>query len=154
MKFPLKDLRATRALAGRIAKALSGRELVLLTGELGSGKTTFVRYLASALGIPKGWVSSPSFTLVQCYPAGRGGFGLTHVDLYRLAGSEEIEGLGLEEILAGDDLVVVEWPEAGGNLWRRCGRPILTVRFSSRKDGTRQATADEEILQARGAPLS
>ena len=154
MNLPLKNLRATRALAVKIAKSLRGRELLLLSGELGSGKTTFVRYLASALGIPDGWVSSPSFTLIQCYPAGRGSFGMTHVDLYRLRGPEDIEGLGLDEILAGDDLVVVEWPEAGGDLWKRSGRPILSLRLTSMKDGTRRVRMDESASLAREVSLS
>jgi tRNA threonylcarbamoyladenosine biosynthesis protein TsaE len=142
MNLQLRSLRSTRALAGRIAKGLTGRELLLLSGELGSGKTTFVRYLASALGVPAGWVSSPSFTLVQCYPAGSSKLAVTHVDLYRLRGPEELEGLGLEEILVGDGLVVVEWPEAGGDLWARCSRPIISMNFSSMKDGTRRVRID------------
>ncbi|OYW01808.1 MAG: hypothetical protein B7X11_03890, partial [Acidobacteria bacterium 37-65-4] len=79
----LRDRRATRALALQVGRRLTGAELLLLTGELGAGKTTFVRYLTQALGLDPAWVSSPSFTLLQRYPPGPGGFGITHVDLYR-----------------------------------------------------------------------
>jgi tRNA threonylcarbamoyladenosine biosynthesis protein TsaE len=139
MTVPLPTLRATSALARRIARSLRGRDLLLLSGELGSGKTTLVRYLARALGIPPGWVSSPSFTLIQRYPAGKAGVGVTHVDLYRLGRQPEAEGLGLEEILAGDDLVVVEWPELGGALWAESGRPVWRVDL---RDGPRGREAD------------
>lgn len=139
MIIPLASLRATRALAARVARILTGRELVLLTGDLGAGKTTFVRHLAKALGVPDGWVSSPSFTLVQRYPGGRAGFGTTHVDLYRLGNSGDLEGLGLEEILASDDLVVVEWPALGEGLWAASGRPILRLALDFDERGNRRA---------------
>lgn len=131
MTQPLPTLRATASLARRIARSLRGRDLILLSGELGAGKTTFVRYLAQALGISGGWVSSPSFTLVQRYPAGRAGVAVTHVDLYRLANPTQVDGLGLDEVIAGDDLVVVEWPEAGEPLWSHGGRPIWRVDLRS-----------------------
>ena len=124
MTVALPTLRATASLARRIARSLRGRDVVLLSGELGAGKTTLVRYLAEALGIEPGWVSSPSFTLVQRYPPGRAGVAVTHVDLYRLRGAAGLEALGLEEVLAGDDLVVVEWPGAADALWGPSGRPI------------------------------
>jgi tRNA threonylcarbamoyladenosine biosynthesis protein TsaE len=139
MTVSLPTLRATAALARKIARSLRGRDLLLLSGELGAGKTTLVRYLAGALGIEPGWVSSPSFTLVQRYPAGEAGVGITHVDLYRLKGGSDLEGLGLEEILAGDDLVVVEWPELGGALWAESGRPVWRVDL---RDGPRGREAD------------
>ena len=150
MIVPLPTLRATGALARRIALSLRGRDLLLLSGELGSGKTTLVRYLTRALGIPPGWVSSPSFTLVQRYPAGRAGIAVTHVDLYRLGGASEAERLGLEEILAGEDLVVVEWPEAAGALWDQSGRPIWRLDL---RNGPRGREADlREPAAGSGAP--
>jgi len=139
MIVPLPTLRATRALAARLSKGLTGGELILLSGELGSGKTTFVRYLTETLGVPPGWVSSPSFTLIQRYPPGDTGFGVVHVDLYRLKGPAELEGLGLEEILDSKDLVVVEWPEAGEMLWASCRRPLTRIAFGSGPAGRREA---------------
>lgn len=136
-RIPLPGLRATRSLARRLARGLEGRELILLTGELGAGKTTFVRYLSEALGIDPAWVSSPSFTLVQRYPPGMRGFGVTHVDLYRLAGPGELEALGLDEVLASGDLVVVEWPEAGESLWAGAGRPVRRLAFGWEAGGGR-----------------
>ena len=139
----LRDRRATRALAAQLARRLTGAELLLLSGDLGSGKTTFVRYLAQALGFDPAWVSSPSFTLLQRYPPGPGGFGITHVDLYRLAPGDDVEPLGLEEALAGPDLVVVEWPEAGAALWADTDRPTWTVRFAVDESAQRLAWVRE-----------
>jgi tRNA threonylcarbamoyladenosine biosynthesis protein TsaE len=138
MLIPLPSLRSTRSLARRVARDLSGRELLLLSGELGAGKTTFVGLLARELGIEPGWVSSPSFTLVQRYPAGARGIGIVHVDLYRLRSAREMEGLGLEETLASSDLVVVEWPELGEELWASSGRPALRLAFGFDPEGRRQ----------------
>ncbi len=145
MNVPLTSLRSTRALASRLAKRLGGREVLLLSGDLGAGKTTFVGYLARALGVPDGWVSSPSFTLVQEYPAGEGGFGVTHVDLYRLGSAGDLEALGLEEILASEDLVIVEWPEAGEALWSRSDRPVLRMRFIYGPDVARGVELDFDL---------
>jgi tRNA threonylcarbamoyladenosine biosynthesis protein TsaE len=138
MLIPLPNLRATRSLAERLASELRGRGLLLLSGELGAGKTTFVRYLAGALGIDPAWVSSPSFPLVQRYPAGARGLAVTHVDLYRLRSSRELEGLGLEEILDADDLVVVEWPELGEALWKESGRAVRRLEFQTDERGARK----------------
>ena len=138
---PLPGLRATRILARRLARVLLGRDLILLAGELGTGKTTFTRYLAAALSIEPGWVSSPSFTLVQRYPAPEGRPALIHVDLYRLAGEGELPGLGLEEILESNDIVVVEWPRVGEALFARCGRPLWRLRFSE-SGGVRRVEVD------------
>jgi len=125
----LPTLAQTRALARRVARSLAGRDLLLLEGDLGAGKTTFTRFLAEALGIAPSWVSSPSFTLVQRYPQGKGGLAVTHVDLYRCSHPSDLESLGLEDSLASADLVVVEWPGAGETLWKSSGRPLWRLAF-------------------------
>ncbi|MCR4396391.1 MAG: tRNA (adenosine(37)-N6)-threonylcarbamoyltransferase complex ATPase subunit type 1 TsaE [Candidatus Saccharicenans sp.] len=95
-------------LAERLARQLAGNELILISGELGAGKTVLVKGLASGLGVvePEA-VCSPSFTLVNIY---RGQKDLIHVDLYRLENPEEIADLGLEDYL-GTGVVAVEWAE-------------------------------------------
>ena len=98
----------TAAVGRELASRLSAGSIVLLFGDLGAGKTAFVRGLAGGLGIPPDEVSSPTFTLMQEYRGGRAS--LFHVDLYRLDDPREIDDLGLDEIAAGG-VLAVEWAE-------------------------------------------
>jgi tRNA threonylcarbamoyladenosine biosynthesis protein TsaE len=111
----------TAAAGERLAQSLAPGHVVLLYGDLGAGKTAFVRGLARGLGADPEEVSSPTFTLVQEY-AGR--LTLFHVDLYRLE-EREVDDLGLEELVLGDGVVAIEWAER----WR--GRPddVIEVRI-------------------------
>ena len=98
----------TADVARELAAALKAGDVVLLSGNLGAGKTAFVRGLASGLGIDPEEVSSPTFTLVHEYRGGR--LTLYHADLYRL---ERIatEDLGLEEMGVADGVLAIEWPD-------------------------------------------
>jgi tRNA threonylcarbamoyladenosine biosynthesis protein TsaE len=87
---------------------LSAGDVLLLSGELGAGKTAFVRGLAEGLGIDPGEVSSPTFTLVHEYRGGR--LTLYHADLYRLE-QTVAEDLGLEEIGVRNGVLAIEWPD-------------------------------------------
>src|SRR5712691_7812506 len=98
----------TAAVGHELASTLAAGSVVLLYGDLGAGKTAFVRGLAEGLGIARDHVSSPTFTLIQEYRGGR--VPLLHVDLYRLNHPREIEDLGLEE-LGEDAVVAIEWAE-------------------------------------------
>jgi len=97
----------TVAIAQRIASRLTRGSVIFLLGELGAGKTAFVRGLAKGLGIDPDEVSSPTFTIVQEY---RGRMPLYHVDLYRLT-TEEADDLGLDQLGDGDGVIAVEWAE-------------------------------------------
>lgn len=95
--------------AGRdLALTLGRGSVVLLFGNLGAGKTAFVRGMAEGLGVDPEDVSSPTFTLLQEYRGGR--LPLFHADLYRLNDAREVEELGLEE-LAADGVLAIEWSE-------------------------------------------
>jgi tRNA threonylcarbamoyladenosine biosynthesis protein TsaE len=94
--------------AGReVGRQLRGGEVLLLFGELGAGKTAFVRGLAEGLGVDPADVSSPTFTIVQEY---RGRLRLQHADLYRLTPAE-VDDLGLDDLLDGNTVMAVEWAE-------------------------------------------
>jgi tRNA threonylcarbamoyladenosine biosynthesis protein TsaE len=98
----------TMAVASELASTLKAGDVVLLSGDLGTGKTTFVRGLASGLGIEPGEVSSPTFTIVHEYRGGR--LTLYHADLYRLDRTAT-EDIGLEEMGVRDGVLAIEWPD-------------------------------------------
>ena len=99
------------ALGERLARALPPRGVVLLTGNLGAGKTTLAKGIVSGLGAaPAEEVSSPTFTLIHEYGNGR----VYHVDLYRLEEPRELATLGLEELFERDAMVLIEWGERFG----------------------------------------
>jgi tRNA threonylcarbamoyladenosine biosynthesis protein TsaE len=98
----------TEAVAGRLAERLAPGDVVLVSGELGTGKTTFVRGACRALGVT-GRVTSPTFTIGHRY---RGAPDVSHLDLYRFRGLSAAEWGDLEPYF-DDAVVFVEWPEAG-----------------------------------------
>jgi tRNA threonylcarbamoyladenosine biosynthesis protein TsaE len=98
----------TAAVGRDLAGTLRAGDVVLLYGDLGAGKTAFVKGLAEGLGVARDEVSSPTFTLVQEYRGGR--LTLFHVDLYRLDDPREIVDLGLDEIAAGG-VLAIEWAD-------------------------------------------
>jgi tRNA threonylcarbamoyladenosine biosynthesis protein TsaE len=98
----------TAALGREIAADLSVGDVLLLYGDLGAGKTAFVRGLAEGLGVSRDDVSSPTFTLIQEYRGGR--LTLYHVDLYRIEDRREFDELGLDEI-AEQGILAIEWAE-------------------------------------------
>ena len=98
----------TFRLAEDVAAAFRGREVVLLSGGLGAGKTVFANGLAAGLGVKDTTrVCSPSYTLINVY---KGRFPIFHIDLYRLHNDSEIQDLGWEDYL-GEGVVVIEWAE-------------------------------------------
>ncbi len=100
----------TQALAGRLARGLTGGDVLALSGDLGAGKTTFVQGLARGMGIAAP-VTSPTFVLINAYrtPDGRT---LQHADCYRLQDAPlEMWDAGLGDLLNGDDVVVIEWAD-------------------------------------------
>lgn len=107
-EIALTDMEATRALARDAIARVGPGSLLILTGPLGSGKTTFTSLLAQELGASAP-VTSPTYTLVHEYPTPQGV--LVHVDAYRLPDAAALEGLGIDAYLERARLVVVEWGE-------------------------------------------
>jgi tRNA threonylcarbamoyladenosine biosynthesis protein TsaE len=120
----------TSAAGERLASTLHAGDVVLLFGDLGAGKTAFVRGLARGLGADPEDVSSPTFTLVQEY---HGRLALFHVDLYRLE-EREVDDLGLEELVFGDGVVAIEWAER----WRDRPDDVIEVSLEDIGDEKRR----------------
>lgn len=103
----------TRTVGARLARLLAPGAVVALYGDLGSGKTQFVKGCCAALGVPEAEVSSPTFTILHEY-AGRTADGtalpIYHFDAYRIEHPDEFYALGYEEYFYGDGLCLVEWP--------------------------------------------
>ena len=126
----------TLALAEELAAGFSGGEVVLLTGELGAGKTAFVRGHARGLDADPDEVSSPTFVLLTSYP---GRLTLHHADLYRLAGDGDELELGLEELPGPGGVLAVEWAE---RLERSYWAQPVWVRLAHAGDDCRQVTVE------------
>jgi tRNA threonylcarbamoyladenosine biosynthesis protein TsaE len=137
VELRLASRRDTTRLGGRIASHLAPGDLVLLSGDLGAGKTFLARAIARALGVPvSSPIASPTFTLVQEYETPRGL--LLHADLYRLRDdgtktSLEIRRLGLAERRAEGAMVLVEWGEGFGH--DLGGDPALDIKLTIEGEG-------------------
>ena len=101
----------TEAIAVELSSILRSGDVVALYGQLGAGKTTFVRGLARGLGCRQ-TVKSPTFNLINEYP---GDMPLYHIDFYRLESHSEIDDLGWTDYLDGDGVVAIEWADKLGN---------------------------------------
>ena len=111
-RLPGLDEPALVDLARALAPALAGGGVVYLRGDLGAGKTTFARALLQALGVGER-VKSPTYSLIESYRARD--IDIHHLDLYRIADPGELEWLGLDALWRPGALVLVEWPQRGGD---------------------------------------
>jgi tRNA threonylcarbamoyladenosine biosynthesis protein TsaE len=109
LKLVTGDPAETRNVGEAMGSIMHPGCILTLRGDLGSGKTTLVQGIARGLGLPADYyITSPSYSIINEYP---GRLVIHHVDLYRLHSVEELEDIGLEEILGSDSVVVIEWPE-------------------------------------------
>jgi len=118
----------TEALAAELARALRPGDIVLVSGDLGAGKTTFVRGACRALGV-RGAVTSPSFTIARRYDAT---VPVSHLDLYRLGDLADEDPALLADELAADRIAFVEWPEVGAPAGLDPERVAARVRLEHR----------------------
>ena len=146
MRFPAEIISHTEAdtfqLGERLGGELAGGEVILLNGQLGAGKTMLVKGIATALGIDREEVTSPSFTLVNPH---QGRLLLYHIDLYRLdAGASAAHAVDLDEILTDENaVVIIEWAERMG----RYPLPASAWRISISGDGDAPRTISINRLE-------
>lgn len=127
MKFSVTSLKDTAYLAEVLAAHLRPRDMIVLAGDIGSGKTTFTQFFGQALGITEP-ITSPTFNLLHNYGSGR--MALHHADLYRLERTGELADLGLDELQDIGGVIVVEWGDIVGN---ELGDALI-IRFSHPTD--------------------
>lgn len=110
MEIITRSTEETKKLASEIAKKIKLGDTLALYGDLGSGKTTFTRYLIESLGL-KNRVQSPTFVIARKYGH------INHVDLYRMTSEKEVEDLGIKEVLEDkNSITIIEWPELAEKL--------------------------------------
>ena len=130
--FQSKNTSETIRLGRSIGSRLRAGDVVALVGELGAGKTQFIKGLATGAGVGKPtYVSSPSFTLINEYP-GRVPF--YHIDLFRLKNQKEAEGLGLEDYLHGGGITAVEWAD---KIPSHLPKEMLSIHIAYKDKNTR-----------------
>ena len=113
-EITLQTLEDTKVLGTVLGKISRPGDVILLTGDLGAGKTTLTQFIAKSLDVPEEYyVTSPSFALLHEYP---GRITLYHMDCYRLHSEDDVEESGLMDYVVADGLSVIEWPDRLGSL--------------------------------------
>ena len=138
----------TRALAAAVARLCRPRDVIVLAGDMGAGKTAFAAGFAAALGVTEeDQVSSPTFTLVHTYATGR--VPVHHADLYRLSSIGEVADLGLREMADLGGIVLVEWGDVALEVLGEC----LVIRLAHETDGS-DADTDVGDIDVRHIEVS
>lgn len=150
-----KTLEETQIIGENLGKSLEPGDIVLLFGDLGAGKTTLTQGICYGLGLPKGeYIRSPTFTLINEY---QGKCPIYHIDLYRMETREEIEGLGLEEVLFAKGVSIIEWAEKllsfeDGQGLGLCNQGWIEVRIFDINENQRSFSIEPINMAARSFP--
>lgn len=141
----LADLAATEAFAARFAQALQPPLVVGLVGDLGAGKTALARALIQTLA-PGTRVKSPTYTLIESYELP--GLQLHHLDLYRLRHPDELAELGLADLLGPHAVLLIEWPDKGGE-----ETPLLDLALHLKRAEAEHRVLDLTVFSPSGQAL-
>lgn len=138
---------ATEAAGEALAKVLRAGDIVLLSGQLGAGKTTFVKGVARGLGVLER-VTSPTFTMVRPHQCrnDRGIATLLHADVYRVESLAEVLDLALGELVEEAAVALVEWGDLASSLF---GREVLTIQFEIDEFEVRRLDVGGQLAQPR-----
>ena len=134
IKWLLPDLEATAAAGAKLSKTLEPGCIVLMEGDLGSGKTTLCKNICASLGVPMNLVTSPTYTMVNIYSYDSGV--IHHLDLYRLEDQKELEDFDYEDLIAVDGFTLVEWPKLLRPLIDT--QKVLNININYVSDGSRE----------------
>lgn len=136
MKLLSRSPAETETLGYKVGKTLGAGAMVKMYGDLGAGKTTMVKGIARAFGIPADSVLSPSFTIITEYESSPR---FLHIDLYRIEGSSDLESTGIWDVIGNDAVTVVEWPEHAGD---ELPGDAVVIRIEHGKDDEREITIE------------
>ncbi len=147
VSFVCAEVRDTERLGRILGQFCQDGDVILLDGDLGTGKTCLVTAAADAMGVPAGEVTSPTFSLMNVYHGTR--YNIKHFDLYRISWPEELEDIGFEEYCGGDGVTFVEW---AGLFPDMMPLEALQVQLSRDNEGrkaeiTAHGTRYEQLLQ-------
>lgn len=134
---PARSLEHTQVIANDLGAVLRPGDIVKLIGEMGAGKTTFVRMLAQSFGIAQNAVSSPTFVIMNIYQNSEDQPPLAHMDCYRLGDESELDALGWDQIIGSEAIILIEWPDRIEN---SIPKDTLTVRIDHVDEHTRHFT--------------
>lgn len=138
-EFVTKNIEETNQIAKDLADKLQGGETIALSGNLGVGKTVFVKALAKALGI-KEEVTSPTFVLMKVYDIKHKHIRqFVHADCYRLDGVEDLKDIGLSDFMEDNTVIVIEWADKISNLPSN----VINVKFDYITDTKRRLVIDD-----------
>lgn len=151
-EIELANLMDTRRLAVAVAQQLRAGDVIILTGELGAGKTTFTQSLARALGITAP-ITSPTFVLARHHNHPDDGLNLVHVDAYRITVADELASLDLESWLA-DSVVVVEWGRGTAEALSDAYLDIELIRRGATSDELITDFSDDDVEEPRTAIIT
>jgi len=136
-----QSMEETIAQGREIGARLKPPLLILLSGDLGAGKTTLTKGIVSGIGAAaEEDVTSPTFTLVHKYERGARVY---HIDLYRIADLHDLDTLGLEDVFTENAIVIVEWPD---RLKLRTDWPVLRISLEHVSEGSRRVVIDDSAV--------
>ena len=135
----LNSLEKTDYVARKMAEQLFKGTIMLFWGEMGSGKTTFIKSLCSGLGMLPEKVTSPTYTLVNIYKCN---WLIFHVDLFRLTAKEQLYDMDRADMIADEGITMIEWPQMMQNFLT--DEPVINLRFTTVSEHQRQLNLDTE----------
>ena len=139
LTLDLNSLERTEYVAQKMAEHLFQGSIMLFWGDMGSGKTTFIKSLCYGLGVLPDKVTSPTYTLVNIYQSN---WSIFHVDLFRLTAPEQLYDMDREDLIADQGVTMVEWPQMLQNYLT--DEPIMNLRFKNVSDHHRRLILDTE----------
>ena len=139
LTLELNSLETTEYAALKMAEHLFKGSLILFWGDMGSGKTTFIKSLCSGLGVLPEKVTSPTYTLVNIYKCN---WHIFHVDLFRLTAPEQLYDMDRADMIADEGITIVEWPEMLQNYLT--DEPVINLRFRTVSEHHRKLVLDTE----------